>query len=212
MSKFLVQKYMYKIREMNDKEYLFGIIWYNIAPTLEGHKPSSIITLSKNNRELNLLWQKYKQDFTSECGLDFYEIKNKKDSITLLFYNRCKIIDVIYKEENMKFLKMFGYNENLNLNEILDILKFRFEKVCPHEIGIFLGFPLDDVICFMKYPDKECLLCGYWKVYNNLDIARQKFIRFDKAKNNVVKSILRGNLPSLLLDSVELNTVKCSAL
>ena len=38
----------------------------------------------------------------------------------------------------------------------------------PHEIGVFLGYPLDDVKGFIKNEGKKYLMIGYWKVYSDL--------------------------------------------
>lgn len=42
----------------------------------------------------------------------------------------------------------------------------------PHEIGIFLGYPLEDVILFEKQNGKNCKYCGCWKSYSNAEEAK----------------------------------------
>lgn len=202
MKKSMLEEYMYKIKTMSEKEYLFGVILYSIAPTLAGHKPASIVTLSRNNRNLYLLWERYNKKFRLECEIDFYEIKREYEAVTLLFYDRYMLNDIIYKELNMNFLRRFGYEGSLSLDENLQILKSRFKNGFPHEIGIFLGFPLDDVICFMKKPEKESLFCGYWKVYNNPETAKEKFLRYDEDKSTIIRYVLEGINPSLLIGNI----------
>jgi len=200
VKKSMLEKYMYKIKKMSDKDYLFGVILYSVAPTLAGHKASSIITLSKNNRNLYLLWEKYKRGFLLECGVDFFEIKNGNNAVTIIFYNRKRLEQAIYQEKNMRFLRKYGYSSSVSLQDNLKILKCRFQEKFPHEIGIFLGFPLEDVICFMEYPHKQCIFCGYWKVYNNPEIARQKFLRYDEDKNSIIRYVLNGTSPLALMN------------
>lgn len=201
MGKSLLEKYIYKIEAMDDKEYLFGAILYHIAPTLISDKPASIITLNNYDRDLNLLWQKYEKEILSICKLNIYEIKERVESKTLFIYNKNTLSKIIYQNENMNFLARFGYNLNLNLDEMLEILKERYNYFCPHEIGVFLGFPIEDVIDFMDYPHKKCLLSGYWKVYNDVDFAMKKFIQYDMAKSRIIKSVLDGMLPSSVLEN-----------
>lgn len=201
MRKSMLEEYMHKIREMSDKEYLFGIILYGVAPTLAGHKSASIITLSKKNRNLYLLWQKYKKSFLLECGIDFFEVRNENNASTILFYNRKGLEEAIYEEKNMAFLKKYGYSSGVSLQENLEILKWRFEEKFPHEIGIFLGFPLEDVICFIEYPNKQCVFCGYWKVYKNPETAKQKFMKYDEDKNSIIRYVLNGTTPSVLMNN-----------
>lgn len=199
MEKSLLEKYMDKIKSMDEKEYLFGCILYHIAPTLISDKPASIITLNNCDRDLNLLWEKYKKNFLSICELNIYEIKKCFESKTLFIYDKNILSKVIYKDESIKFLERFGYYKNLSINEMLELLKERYKCFCPHEMGIFLGFPIRDVICFMEHPNKKCLLSGYWKVYSDIDFAIKKFVDYDKAKSSIIDSVLQGQLPSLII-------------
>ena len=73
-------------------------------------------------------------------------------------------------------------------------MKRRYKEFnCPHELGIFLGFPLNDVKDFMNCKDKKCLSCGYWLVYNNLQEAQEIFSKYDKVKAHTVNYILSGD-------------------
>lgn len=56
-------------------------------------------------------------------------------------------------------------------------------KNFPHEIGIFLGYPLDDVIGFIEH--KPYYLVGDWKVYQNVNEAKSNLIYLNKQKKNV---------------------------
>ena len=52
-----------------------------------------------------------------------------------------------------------GYSDNSDINNYLYMLKNRYKEFnCPHELGIFLGFPLNDVMDFMNCKNKKC----YW--------------------------------------------------
>lgn len=70
-----------------------------------------------------------------------------------------------------------------DINNYVNTLKDRYEKYnCPHELGVFLGYPLDDVRDFMEYNNKKCLGCGYWRVYNDITRAKEIFSKYDKVK------------------------------
>mgnify|MGYP002197944272 CR=1 FL=1 len=87
-----------------------------------------------------------------------------------------------------------GYPNKFSVEEALEILQVRYELYnCPHELGIFLGFPLEDVKDFMECKEKKCLLCGYWKVYNNTIEAKKIFDKYDEIKEYTIKNILKGN-------------------
>jgi hypothetical protein len=100
----------------------------------------------------------------------------------------------------MNFLEIFGYRKEVSLEAKLEQLRERFNCICPcpHEIGIFLGIPLEDVKGFILKPETECLLNGYWRVYSNLESAKLEFKRYDLIKNNFIKSIIRYENPILI--------------
>jgi hypothetical protein len=83
-----------------------------------------------------------------------------------------------------------GYDEPLSLNRSLHRLKLRFENICPHEIGIFLGIPVEDVYGFISHKGEGCLLCQYWKVYHNLERAQNLFDCYDRAKISIIYSVV----------------------
>lgn len=49
----------------------------------------------------------------------------------------------------------------------------------PHEIGFFLGYPLDDVLTFVRQRQRGVLLRGCWNVYGDVEHARSTFNMYD---------------------------------
>lgn len=49
----------------------------------------------------------------------------------------------------------------------------------PHEIGLFLGYPPEDVEGFMQHRT-DVLCVSTWKVYGNLEAAQRTFARYKK--------------------------------
>ena len=58
--------------------------------------------------------------------------------------------------------------------------RLRTSACFPHEIGLFLGYPLPDVIGFIRNRGRNCKCCGFWKVYSNEWETRQLFEKFRK--------------------------------
>ena len=61
----------------------------------------------------------------------------------------------------------------------------------PHEIGVFLGYPLGDVCGFLRDPD-GCILCGEWKVYENAGEAAKTFERFRRCSACICRHMRNG--------------------
>ena len=52
------------------------------------------------------------------------------------------------------------------------------------KIGLFLGYPPEDVIGFIENDAKNYKYCGMWKVYGNISKAKETFATFKKCTGN----------------------------
>ena len=78
-------------------------------------------------------------------------------------------------------LRLCGYPVSLSLPDLIAHLKARMgEEDFPHEIGLFLGYPPEDVAGFIRHCGKNCKCSGCWKVYGNREEAELRFARYKK--------------------------------
>lgn len=201
MSQNEVINYMNVVKNYNDKEYLYSTIAHSAAPTLARVKPSSLLIFSKDNKNLKYAWKKYKKEIKDNLEIKFFELNKTEKNTVVLFYNSKMLEKIIKQRNNIKFLERFGYSKKMSLTQCLFILRERYEGVCPHEIGIFLGYPVKDVDIFVNCPNKKCLLVGYWKVYNDIEKAKNIFDKYDKVKYNIMNLIIKGINPTEILGS-----------
>lgn len=163
------------------------MITYEIAPTLCGKKTASLITLTKANRGMYNLWIMHKEEFLKSIPLKYFELNSTSDAITILFYNQNKLSEVIQDGECMDFLKSYGYRRNITLDNCLCKLRERFNKCFPHEIGLFLDIPLEDVKGFIRNSGREYIYCGYWKVYGDVEKTQKIFESYDGIKKKIIE-------------------------
>lgn len=80
-----------------------------------------------------------------------------------------------------EYLEKCGYTE-FDSESAVEMLRQRIEETggFPHEIGLFLGYPLRDVEGFVDNCGRNCLLCGPWKVYHDVQTAERVFARLRK--------------------------------
>jgi hypothetical protein len=113
-----------------------------------------------------------------------------------------KTIFLLYKEREMKaylsrkrvriLLAQFGYR-NYDLKSLLILFRKRYKMYgngeidFPHEMGLFLGYPVEDVHGFIENTGKNFLHSGYWKVYKNLPLKMQLFQSFEQARERVIQ-------------------------
>lgn len=62
----------------------------------------------------------------------------------------------------------------------------------PHEIGVFLEYPVEDVKGFLENNGERSLYSGYWKVYHNPDETIKLFDRYDKEREITLKEVMDG--------------------
>ena len=82
-----------------------------------------------------------------------------------------------------EFLSSFGYTSQNAIDALLVLRQHLMQSdTFPHEIGIFLGYPLADVKGFIINHGHNCLCCGDWKVYSDPENAVKTFRRYCKCK------------------------------
>ncbi|MGN1412408.1 MAG: DUF3793 family protein [Oscillospiraceae bacterium] len=162
------------------------------SPTLASLKVASLFRYYYDNIfELYQIINEEK-DWLSQKGI-FIEVITIDEKSALIYIFREKHLQDILNNDDIKpFLKNKGYT-SFSVRSCLDTLKKHFETTpCPHEIGIFLGYPLDDVISFIENKGQNCQYCGYWKVYHHKNDALKIFSKFTKCTKIYKKLFSEG--------------------
>lgn len=182
----------------SDLEYLCYIIAFHGAPTIQRKKASSLITFKNSHRNLREIWLKYQKEWRQYFPLQCKCLCQREDSITVLFYHSDLLETCLNKEEVSEFLHAHGYQNSMNSEEKLEYLARRYEKSCPHEIGVFLDYPLHDVKAFQACRHEKCLMTGYWKVYAKEQEAMKKFKEYDYSRYSILEALIQGVSPKML--------------
>lgn len=183
-----------KLNSMHSKEYIETFLVYNLSLVIAGIKPAVTVTIKKNNEKLYNSWNDFGVNFINSTNLKFIELRESTESIIIMIYDEFILEKELRKKSHNQFLLNMGYPQNACINDYINTLKSRYEKYhCPHELGLFLGIPFKDVKDFMECTTKKCLLCGYWKVYNDSKKAKIIFTKYDKVKEYTMKNMLEGN-------------------
>lgn len=190
MNKILVQDFFQVLNGFADRDYLLYKIRYDIAPTLAGIKPASLMTFTNQTRNMYELWDQYKEEICTSLAISYFELRRKDDRVIVLFYHDEALANCLSHWKNREFLLEQGYRGSLEVEENLHDLKKRYEANCPHELGVFLGYPIEDVIAFIENDGAPCLLCKYWKVYQDVESALKVFEAYDEEREIVIRSVL----------------------
>lgn len=181
---------IFEIMQNMDTKTIESQIALQCAPLLSGLKISNLFNVSKEQLPL------VKKLF---CGtnISYYILLEQKDTVALFLYQKEELLAYISKEEVRTFLKQYGYQE-ASVKYSLSLLAKRYyshimqKAEFPHEMGVFLGYPVEDVIGFIEHEGKECLGVGYWKVYKNMPQKKMIFEQFERAKEWMVVLLSNG--------------------
>ena len=159
------------------------------APTLLGIKCANLISVAIDECDMC----DYTQEFEYRSELKMRVLCKCHDRRLLYVYHEMLLRMQLSQPEILRFLSQYGYTENMDLQQKLAHLASRMQ--CgnfPHEIGVFLGYPLADVQGFIANHGKNCLLCGCWKVYSDPESARQTFANYDRCREILCDKLQKG--------------------
>lgn len=174
----------------NEIEKLRLQIVISCAPVIKEIKAGGMIILSKDMA--GIVWNSL-----LKSELSVHILYQSSQKIILYVYQKELLTSVLKKPNVQEFLKIYGYLEEdtqAKLKILTERVKtfYREKEEFPHEIGVFLEYPLEDVIGFIKNQGRHFLLSGYWKVYHDIEKAKEIFRSYDRAKEELVKDILDG--------------------
>ncbi len=170
-----------------------NIIAFFCAPALAGIKASNIVTFNKDKfKNIKNTANRLNLELNKK-GIYFEVLLECKKRVLLMVYRKNVLEKVLNDKNNQSFLKSFGYGKCMGLDSYISHLKERLKKdEFPHEIGIFLGYPLHDIEGYLYKDSSECILCGEWKVYKNPEEAKKLFHKFNTCRIALSKKVLCG--------------------
>ena len=177
---------------LDNERYIEKFFLYSVSPILTGVRPSALICFRHCCRNA---WYKLKRKLCSATGLNAAELHDGRCSFSVLVYDNRLLFDHIENPNAQNILARNGYPSGKCLSEFLLHLKSRFSgDKYPHEIGVFLGYPPDDVNSFIETGGRNFLCCKYWKVYHNKQRAMETFTFIDEARSLAI-SLLTQQIP-----------------
>lgn len=150
------------------------------APTLAGIKVGNLVSYTFENIDDLKKDIESKNRLLNLKGLFFVILKVSNKKALVYVYRKTQLEIVLKNLEHQKFLSENGY-DNFELEKCLEILKSHLlNKSFPHEIGVFLGYPLDDIKAFIENKGMNFKLVGCWKSYTNEEKAAKIFAKYKK--------------------------------
>ena len=146
------------------------------APTLAGMKTGNMFTyhfkdaseLRETVRRLNTLLK--------GKGIRVLPLRYQKNCALIYLYRPSKLSKDLENDVARTILTECGYCVNSPKCLIRNLIaRLNSCSDFPHEIGLFLGYPPEDVAGFIENRAEHYKCSGLWKVYGDVEAARRRF-------------------------------------
>ena len=160
------------------------------APLITGIKISNLLIIPAEN-------EKTLRAVLMHTGICFYRLLKSDDRITFLLFRRNELEAYMDRAEIQSFFKREGYTD-FTLGSILRTFQLRYqaymirEMTFPHEMGLLLGYPIEDVRGFIDHAGEDYLYSGYWKVYRDVEAKKKLFAQYESAKEKLIQLLASG--------------------
>lgn len=153
----------------------------NLAPLILGKKPAVLLNVRFENPEE---WEAFKLLFSQQKPLQIREIRRLNRRRQVIFYQRELLDSVLQQAPILNFLKTLNYPEPYSLDSYLSFLQ---EKIVtlkfPDEIGVFLGYPLKDVLGFMGLLPLPYIKTQGWRIYGDEKLSHKVYENSKQARH-----------------------------
>ncbi len=151
------------------------------SPTLAGLKTGNLFCYQYESREaMRIALCAWNQRLRGK-GVRVLPLRYQNGSALIYFYRPALLSRDIEDEKTSRILAERGYNLSTSERCIVHLIeRLAQSNEFPHEIGLFLGYPPEDVCGFIE--NKACgFKCvGCWKVYGDAGKAEKIFSRYKK--------------------------------
>lgn len=160
------------------------------APVLKGVKISNLIKVKPGE------WREIRSRL-KDSGIICVPLYRDEEKEVLFLYRYHPLEQHLKKQKVRRFLQKYGY-DCCDVVSVLSRLRRRYRQYAaegaqfPHELGVLLEYPVEDVEGFIENRGENCLLSRYWKVYNNKQQAEQTFRLYDQVKEQALREIMNG--------------------
>lgn len=163
------------------------------APTLAGIKTANMFSFRFSSERLLYAELEGANQKLNPKGV-YIEILTLCPQRALIYVYRCQKLKEDLADAGVQSLLWWNGYRGEELSEQLAHLKERIAQNdhFPHEVGVFLGYPLHDVVGFIEHKGKDYKCYGLWKVYDNEIETLKLFQKFKKCTEVYLRVFAAG--------------------
>ena len=151
------------------------------SPTLAGIKTGNMFShFYKNKKEMHEDLRKFNKSLCRK-GLCALPLRFENNRALIYIYRPARLSCDLKNSTACRILRERGYETEAPARCGAELR--RRVSACdefPHEIGLFLGYPPEDVCGFIENREDDCKCVGAWKVYGDKKKAEELFEKYKK--------------------------------
>ena len=153
------------------------------SPTLASLKTGSLFNMNRVSQERLRAELEQLNHTLGPKGISLAVLSASPQCTLIYVYRKSRLERDLNNPAAASFLNALGY-ECSDAGGAIERLRERLalQRGFPHEIGVFLGYPVEDVKGFIKHNGRNSKCVGCWKVYCNQCEAERAFARFNKCR------------------------------
>ena len=190
----IIRKFMEHTKTLCAEEFVKNMLLCFAAPTISGIKASCLINFTRKNEDIRSAWLRLSRKWLDSLNVQALLLNEHCPCMNalVLIYRRELLARALCCDEACTLLAEYGYPLN-DVDACLECLRKKFRTGFPHEIGLFLDYPPEDVRGFIENREPRKISCPCcWKVYGNVQKAVQAFREYKRAECEAARQILAG--------------------
>jgi len=169
-----------------------SLVFY-CAPTLAGIKSGSLFTCDYTRKSELLASIRALNRRLAPRGLRVLPLRYSEKKALVYVYRPSGLARDLDRREAREILLEAGYSSCCPEKSVMELIRRLNESGdFPHEIGLFLSYPPEDVRGFMEKGGRDCKCVGTWKVYGDEEAARRTFSRYKRCTDTYCRFFRSG--------------------
>ena len=165
------------------------LIVRHCAPTLANLKTGSLFVCPITDRASFFSSLRSLNELLVPKGLRALPLRIREYSALIYLYRPSRLKKDLEDPAAIKILQDHGYScYGKCLPKLIE--RVRASEEFPHEIGLFLGYPPEDVQGFLDH--RPCKCSGCWKVYGDENKAKKTFDLYKKCERVYCQQLAQG--------------------
>ncbi|MCC6093710.1 MAG: DUF3793 family protein [Eubacterium sp.] len=126
-------------------------------------------------------------------GLCMLPLKYCNGKALLYVFRPAMLYQDLSQKDSREILDAAGYPREDLMHQLQKLMnRLRHSPEFPHEIGLFLSYPPEDVRGFIEQGPNRCKKTGFWKVYGNEEMAERIFSSYRHCHDVYVRQLRAG--------------------